>query len=214
MATPQGTLTPTTATTPATADVSTLEPSGAQWVSRYPTSKAINDLISPFREAVSSFVSTMQAAGASVSISATRRPAERAYLMHWSWEIVNSGQDPRTVPAMSGVSIRWDHEDSDGTYNAQQSIAAAQAMVDGYGIQDLDVAPALNSKHIQGLAIDMSISWSGDLTINNANGNAVTITSTPRTGMNGALATVGASYGVIKFVGGAADKPHWSDNGH
>jgi hypothetical protein len=32
--------------------------------------------------------------------------------------------------------------------------------------------------------------------------------------MNAVLATVGATYGVIKFVGGGTDKPHWSDNGH
>jgi hypothetical protein len=42
----------------------------------------------------------------------------------------------------------------------------------------------------------------------------VQIASLPRTGMNPDLKTVGASYGVIKFVGGASDMPHWSADGH
>ncbi|CAJ0818191.1 hypothetical protein LMG19087_03349 [Ralstonia wenshanensis] len=31
---------------------------------------------------------------------------------------------------------------------------------------------------------------------------------------NAKLKEVGRSYGVIKFVGGATDKPHWSTDGH
>lgn len=205
---------PLSATEAAPGGVPPKEPSGAQWVARFPTSASIDDLAGPFREGAAKFVSALRAAGASVSISATLRPPERAYLMRWSWAIVNTGQDPRTIPALAGVDIRWAHEEADGSYDAERSTAAAQAMVDGYGIEDLKVAPALNSKHIQGLAIDMTIAWAGDLTINDASSNAVTITSAPKTGMNPDLAAVGASYGVIKFVGRAADKPHWSDNGH
>lgn len=214
MATATAILTPASNTTPATVSVPTRELSGAQWVSRFPTSASLDDLVSPFRAAATNFVAALGAAGATVVIAATRRPPERAYLMHWSWAIVNLNQDPRTVPAKAGVNIKWDHESGDGSYNAQQSIAAAQAMVNGYSIQNLNVAPALNSKHIQGQAIDMSISWTGVLKINNASGTVVEINTTPRTGMNTDLATVGATYGVIKFVGGDADKPHWSDNGH
>jgi hypothetical protein len=87
-------------------------------------------------------------------------------------------------------------------------------MVNGYGISGLNVAPALNSRHTQKLAIDMNISWTGTLTINNASGTAVAISSDPKTGMNSELHTVGATYGVIKFVGGNSDKPHWSNDGH
>ncbi|MFT0735958.1 hypothetical protein [Ralstonia wenshanensis] len=32
--------------------------------------------------------------------------------------------------------------------------------------------------------------------------------------VNAKLKEVGRSYGVIKFVGGATDKPHWSTDGH
>ena len=133
--------------------------------------------------------------------------------MHWSWKIVKQDADPRNVPARDGVSIRWDHPSPDGTYNAQGSVAAAQAMVIGYGINNLRVAPSLNSRHIEGNAIDMSISWDGVLTINNASGRAVTIATVPRTGMNTSLHVVGATYNVTKYSGGAADKPHWSNDG-
>jgi hypothetical protein len=60
----------------------------------------------------------------------------------------------------------------------------------------------------------MSISWAGDLTINHAEGVATTISSAPKTGTNADLKTVGVTYKVFKYVGGNADKPHWSDNGH
>jgi hypothetical protein len=60
----------------------------------------------------------------------------------------------------------------------------------------------------------MTISWTSDLSINNQSGTAVVIKAEPKTGMTADLAKVGATYGVIKFVGGATDAPHWSDDGH
>lgn len=93
-------------------------------------------------------------------------------------------------------------------------MAGALAMVQAYGIQNLGVPPALNTRHGLGLAVDMSISWSGTLSIVDGTGSIVSIASTPRTGMNTQLKVVGATCGVIKFVGGVSDRPHWSDNGH
>lgn len=214
MATTQAPLTPTTNTAPAVANVPTNELSGAPWVARFPGRSSIDYCVEPFKSALASFVAALKAAGATVTISATFRPLQRAYLMHWCYMIVNDDQDPRTVPAMNGVLIKWDHTAVDGTYSQSASVAAAQAMINGYGMQNLNTAPALFSQHTAGLAVDMNISWSGDLFINKADGIAITITSTPKTGMNSDLAIVGASYGVIKFVGGATDKPHWSSNGH
>ena len=49
--------------------------------------------------------------------------------------------------------------------------------------------------------------------IQDKHGNKLNIASAPKNGMNAELATVGATYGVIKFFGGAADRPHWSSNG-
>jgi hypothetical protein len=81
-------------------------------------------------------------------------------------------------------------------------------------MQGLNVAPALQSNHISGTAVDMAVSWQGTLTIKRRDGTAVQITSLPCTGMNPELKSVGATYGVLKFVGGASDIPHWSADGH
>jgi len=214
MATAQATLTPITDTTPAVVEISAKEPSGAQWVSRYPTSKAVSACTEPFAQNLSAFIAALKAAGAAVTISATDRPPERAYLMHWCYMISNEDQDPRTVPEKAGVNILWDHRDGGGSYDKPSSIQAARAMLNAYGMQNLQTPPALNTRHTLGLAVDMSITWESELTIQKADASVVTITSTPRSGMNSDLRDVGASYGVVKFVGGAADKPHWSDNGH
>jgi hypothetical protein len=216
MATLQATLTPTADPTPVAVSVSADEPSGAQWVARFLGSANVTSLASPFREAVTKFLDAVRAAGGTVHISATYRPPERAYLMHWSWKIVKTGYDPQQVPSYPGdvINIQWAHTSESGVFDQQASVQAARAMVNGYGISGLNVAPALNSRHTQKQAIDMNISWSGTLTINNASGTAVTISSDPKTGMNSELHTVGATYGVIKFVGGNSDKPHWSNDGH
>lgn len=216
MATLQATLTPTADQTPVAVSVSADEPSGAQWVGRFLGSASVSALASPFREAVSKFLDAVKAAGGTVHISATYRPPERAYLMHWSWKIVKTGFDPQQVPSYPGdvIKIKWAHISASGAYDQAASVQGARAMVSGYGINGLNVAPALNSRHTQKLAIDMNISWTGTLAINNASGTAVSISSEPKTGMNSELHTVGASYGVIKFVGGSSDKPHWSNDGH
>ena len=190
------------------------EPSGSAWVARFPTSSSVADCAEPFRANLTAFVAALRAAGAVVNVAATLRPPQRAYLMHWCWSIVKAKADPRTVPAFDGVPIAWVHQDAQGDFDFAASIAGAQAMVAAYGMQNLNVAPALSSKHITGTAVDMAISWTDTLTIANLDGTAVAITSLPRTGMNPDLRTVGASYGVIKFVGGASDIPHWSDDGH
>lgn len=193
--------------------VAVRELSGAAWVARFPGSRSTDDLVSPFRENVASFISALQAAGATVTIAATLRPPERAFLMHWSWKIINENADPQSIPARAGVDIKWDHVSRNGTYSSQASIAAARAMVNGYGIQNLQTSPALTSRHIAGNAIDMSISWGATLTITDADGSEVVINEEPRTGMNTELHTVGRTYGVTKFTGGAKDKPHWSTDG-
>ncbi len=206
MTTTEATLTPTTDQTPAVAEISN-ELSGTQWVGRFPGSTSTNDLASAFGLAVDNFIAALRQAGATVIISATLRPVKRAYLMHWSWKIVH-GTSPASVPAKEGVNIEWVHPTNDA------SVQAAQAMVNAYGMASLGIAPSLNSRHTQGSAIDMTISWSGNLSIVNANGATVAITSTPRTGMNTVLHTVGASYGVIKYQGSGTDRPHWSTDGH
>ena len=69
------------------------EPSGPQWCPRFPTSASLDDLLPDFGDATKAFISAMKKGGATVSVAATYRPAERAYLMHWCCMIGGSGQD-------------------------------------------------------------------------------------------------------------------------
>jgi hypothetical protein len=193
---------------------STPEPSGRAWVGRFPTSASVADCAQPFRDKLNAFLAALQAAGANVNIAATLRPPQRAYLMHWCWSIVKQKTDPRTIPPRDDVAIAWAHADAQGNFDPIASVAAAEDMVEAYGMQALNVAPALQSNHISGTAVDMAISWNGTLAIARQDGSSVQIASLPRSGMNPDLKTVGASYGVIKFVGGASDMPHWSADGH
>jgi hypothetical protein len=189
------------------------ELSGVAWVNRYRGSSSLRDLRGSFRDRAEAFVDALRAAGATVTISATYRPPQRAYLMHWSWLIVKRNLDPALVPAMDGVGINWMHADAEGNYSRPLSFAAARAMVEGFSIQRLGVAPALQSRHTLGRAIDMNIRWNGGLTIPDADGNVVHIATPPRSGLNLQLRRVGESYGVIKYNRAGRDDPHWSDNG-
>ncbi len=178
-------------------------PSGASWVAHYPTSSSTDTLHEPFKGHVESFIQILRAAGATVSISATYRPPERAYLMHYAWQIAHGqiayGHYPTTDPF--GIGINWDHG------SAAASQAAAQAMVDGYSMQHI---AALQSRHTQGRAIDMTITnlpqtltLPDGTTAHLGGGNGQT---------NSALWQVGAAHFSIHKL--ASDPPHWSDDGH
>ncbi len=182
-------------------------PSGKSWVSLFPTSTSVDDLLPPFRDNLKAFLTALNKSGAGVTISATYRPVERAYLMHYAFRIAREGLSPQSVPGKSGVDIQWAHRDSAGKLDLAASRRAAEDMVAAYGIA---FRPALNSNHTARLAVDMTIVWSGTLTILNASGKKVLIGSTPRSGSNAALIQVGKSFGVIKLV---SDPPHWSQNG-
>ncbi len=179
------------------------EPAGQQWCARFPASQSLDDLLPDFADQVHAFISQLQKAGASVSIAGTYRPPERAWLMHWCCMIGGSGQDPAAVPAMAGVDIDW-------TCGGQVANArnAARQMMAGYQIQ---FPAALESRHTQRRAVDMTIGWNGTLTITDFNGASHAISGGPCNGSNPQLITVGATFGVIKLV---SDPPHWSDDGH
>jgi hypothetical protein len=186
----------------------TRELSGLAWVERFPTSKSTDTLVDGFRQKCEAFLAALKDAGADVSINATLRPPERAYLMHWSF-VINTGEvEPGDVPPQAGVEIEWVHRKANGTPDLAASRAAAAVMVHGY---DIAHRPSLTSLHIFGKAIDMSIDWTGALNIKQKNGAEKTIGSLPRSGLNNALWAVGATYGVIKLP---SDPPHWSSTGH
>jgi hypothetical protein len=184
--------------------------SGTEWVNRFRGSSDPNDCVGDFRGNLNQFLAALHAANARVEIAATLRPPERAYLMHHAFKIAHNVEDPRNIPQMVTVNIDWVHRDGAGEPDLPASRSAASQMVTAFGIV---AQPALVSRHTQGRAVDMDISWNGMLTIAPRSGPPRSISATPRTGMNEELHAVGASYGVIKakFAG---DPPHWSDDGH
>ena len=185
--------------------------SGKSWVTWADTnaanSSSVDDLAEPFRTSVKDFIAALQDAGATVSIEATRRPAKRAYLFHWSWMIALGKVKPAHARSMAGVDIEWDHGD------LAKSKAAAMEMVRGFGLAippKSTVAPALSSNHIAGKAIDMSITWAGILKVKKKDGKEVSIHYMLNPNQNHKLHEVGVSYGVRKL---RTDAPHWSSNG-
>ena len=97
--------------------------------------------------------------------------------------------------------------ETSGAVDLKASRKAATAMVNGYGIA---FQPALKSRHVEGRAIDMTISWTGKLSIKTKSGVVTTVSSTPRNGFNADLRRVGKTFGVTKHP---TDPPHWSTDG-
>jgi hypothetical protein len=183
------------------------ELSGIAWVDRFPTSRSTETLVD-FRQKCELFLAALEDADALVTVNATLRPPERAYLMHWSF-VLNTGEvEPEDVPKQAGVNIEWVHRKPNSSTDLAASRSAAAAMVHGY---DIAHRPSLTSLHIFGKAIDMSVGWDGALKIKQKKGTRKTIKSLPRTGLNRELWEVGATYGVLKLP---SDPPHWSSTGH
>ena len=172
------------------------ELSGSKWVAKFPTSRSTADLSSSFASSVDRFIAAIKVGGGSVTIAATLRPVERAFLMHYAFKISKKQINPDKVPKLNGVDINWVHPTS------AESIKAAQEMVNGY---DIAYEPALKSRHTEGRAIDMTITGIVGKSMKDAKNQDVAIKNA------GELHKVGASYGVIKL---ASDPPHWSDDGH
>jgi Putative peptidoglycan binding domain len=174
--------------------------SGPQWVKQFPTSKSLEDLTFPFRNAAKNFAKALKDAGANVEITATYRPPARAFLMHYCVKVADENIDPSDVPDYPGIEIDWQH------YTDGISVKCAQEMAEAY---DIAFPPVLNSRHTQGLAVDWIIDWKNTLSIKDANGRVVQI-GAPRNGYdNQQLWKVGASYGVYKL---SVDAPHWSND--
>lgn len=169
--------------------------SGPKWASRFPTSRSLDDLNSDFAPKAKQFIGALEDAGVTVRINATRRPRERAYLMHYSSAIANKKVKPEDVPAMDGVHINWVHD------TEKESINAAAALAKAY---DIVYPPALISRHSEGGAVDMTLGNYVGKEIMNAEGKKIEINN--KSDLNG----LGAGYGVYKLK---SDPPHWSDNG-
>jgi hypothetical protein len=179
-----------------------------QWADAHARNSGdLDDLAEPFQTDVENFIASLDAAGAKVSVTATRRDAKRAYLFHWAWLIGLGKSKPSSATKISGVNINWDHGDPDS------SRAGANEMVGGFDLAvppKSRVAPALHSNHIAGKAVDMDITWQGTLNVKKKDGSVLGVPYMKDPNLNKKLHEVGASFGVIKHVG---DAPHWSVNG-
>ena len=179
--------------------------SGADWwqanQASFPNSELVSALEPPFAAKVGNFIAALKAGGASVSVSATRRNKVRAYLMNGSWMVAKGLTLAAALPAEPGCNIVWNHGDE------ATSRAAATEMLDLF---DIVFQPSLTSRHILGLAVDMTIAWAGTVQVKNGAGKTVALPP-PANPTNPTLLALGASFGVLKL---ASDPPHWSDNGH
>jgi len=83
-------------------------------------------------------------------------------------------------------------------------------MVLAYNIVHAPASLNPPSEHTLGTAIDMSITWRGDIRVLGGDGQEYHI-GQPWNDQNHVLWQVGATYGVYKL---ASDRPHWSIDGH
>src|SRR5213592_3218249 len=80
---------------------------------QYPNSQSVGDLDPGFQSRVEDFIGSLREAGASVTISSTRRNATRAFLMHYAWQVAYGEIEAKDVPSHDGLTIEWDHGDPD-----------------------------------------------------------------------------------------------------
>lgn len=186
--------------------------SGVYWVKwanvHAKNSTSVVDLVEPFQTNIKAFIKALEDAGAKITIFATKRPKQRAYLFHWAWKIGLGNVKASDAGVLKGVDIEWNHGD------AAKSKTGAQEMIDGFGLAvppDSNVAPSLNTNHAPGTAIDMSIIWNGDLKVKNKDGSEATVPFVENPNKNTKLHAVGETYGVKKLKN---DKPHWSLHGN
>jgi hypothetical protein len=186
--------------------------SGSYWVTwanaHANASSSVDDLADPFKSNAKDFIKALQDAGATVDVGETKRSDKRAYLFHWCWLIGLGKAKASEATDMTGVEIEWDYGDDD------KSKAGAKEMIDGFGLAvppNSTNAPALDSNHIAGKAIDMNISWKGTIKIKKKDGTEVSVDFMDDVNKNTKLHDVGASYSVKKLT---TDAPHWSVDGH
>lgn len=189
---------------------------------KYPEIKDEEKLCKAFGEKWGAFAKALKDAGADVKVNSTLRSLQRAYMMHYAtllavgavkpWEVPD--QITNTLGSTGEMGVEWTHTDDDGRVDLKQSQHAANQMK---LLFEIAFPPALTSNHTAGNALDVSIRWSGTLTIKDKAGKEHKIDTTPRHGGqrgepagNAKLRTVAESYGVHKLL---TDAPHWSVDG-
>jgi hypothetical protein len=184
----------------------------------------IKDLDPSFKGKVQKFTEALKNAGIVFAVESTFRPEERAYLMHYAWQIAHGREHANAIPIKENVFIEWKHLDAAGNFSESDSIHAAMEMVAAFHIDTKNKnAPAEKSMHTVRAAIDMEITkWSGKKTIKDASGISVEIDSAKNqvdnkgnlnVNLNKDLIKVGNSFGLLKLTNPQDDPNHWSFNG-
>lgn len=187
------------------------KPSGGQWSDVFGHSRETKDLREDFRKMVEDFLDALDG-HVNKHVSSTYRTDEHQYLMHYADKILD-GTDPAKVPPWPGVDICWDHHGDDGQRDLAASRAAAQQMKEKMNFGDL-VAPPGKSNHQERIAVDLKISWEGDVTLDDGTvlhggtGNAKI------DAFNADLVELGKSCGVLKHPKNPTEWMHWSIDGH
>jgi hypothetical protein len=188
--------------------------SGSYWVTwadaHANASHSVDDLVEPFKANAKAFIKALEDAGATIDPDSieTKRSDKRAYLFHWCWLIGLGKAKASEATEMTGVEIEWDHGEE------EKSKAGAKEMIDGFHLAVPPTstnAPALNSNHIAGKAIDMAITWKDTIKIKKKDGTEESVTFMDDVNQNTKLHAVGESYGLKKLT---SDAPHWSVDGH
>src|SRR5207247_5974199 len=120
-------------------------------------SDRLDALADPFKGNVTSFIDMLRANKAHVSISATYRPPERAWLMHWAWYIAKGKikySKLGTIANPHNIDIVWDHGDEKSTR------AAAAAMVKAHKVAHQAAPP---SRHTERQAAAITIPGSPEV---------------------------------------------------
>ena len=170
---------------------------------KYQNRRGLEYLTGSFRENATRFVSALRKAGATISIGSTLRHKTRAHLMHYSWQLSKGNVRAKDVPSLQGLSIEWDHGDESVSRKAAGKMKQ---------LFNMAYYASLTSNHIRGHAVDMTITWKGNLTVKiPGRHEAEVIRTGPRNGSgNRQLHQLGREFGVKKLV---KDAPHWSHNG-
>lgn len=188
--------------------------SGLFWVTwaniHAPASKDLEDLVEPFRTNARSFIKALRDAGATVAVTNTLRSPRRAYLFHWCWRVSQGHATAAQADAdpMAGIDILWNH----GADTASK--AGALEMATGFGLAlppRSTNPPSKTTNHGTGRAIDITVTWTGTISVKKADNTIVAVPFNANVNANTALHAVGASYGVNKLT---TDAPHWSADGH
>lgn len=200
-------------------EVKKLRLSGKEWVKEYKDRASIEDLSSPFKENVKDFLKSLDEAKnetpqakITYHVSSTRRPYERAVLMHYCHKVANNKITPQQAQQATekeNIPINWIHTDSNGNYSEEISREKALEMVEAYGMA---YPASLTSHHVRGNAIDMTITWQSSFTIKDKIGKVHTIDTHSNGAENETLRVVGETYGVKRTL--EKDPPHWSLEGN